>query len=30
MAEAATEMVPTAQVWHLGIYRDKSSLLPVE
>lgn len=30
MAEAATEMLPTAQVWHLGIYRDKASLLPVE
>jgi uracil phosphoribosyltransferase len=30
MAEAATEMIPTAQVWHLGIYRDKASLMPVE
>jgi len=25
-----TEMVSNAQVWHLGIYRDKTSLLPVE
>lgn len=30
MLEAMTEMVSNAQVWHLGIYRDKTSLLPVE
>jgi len=30
MVEAMTEMVSNAQVWHLGIYRDKMSLLPVE
>ena len=30
MVEAMTEMVAGAQVWHLGIYRDKASLLPVE
>lgn len=30
MVESMTEMVSNAQVWHLGIYRDKSSLLPVE
>mmetsp|Transcript_53988 Transcript_53988/g.117740 ORF Transcript_53988/g.117740 Transcript_53988/m.117740 type:complete len:237 (-) Transcript_53988:361-1071(-) len=30
MLEAMTEMVSNAQVWHLGIYRDKKSLLPVE
>ena len=30
MVEAMTEMVSNAQVWHLGIYRDKKSLLPVE
>tara|TARA_B110001452_G_C15135072_1_gene395353 strand:+ start:208 stop:978 length:771 start_codon:yes stop_codon:yes gene_type:complete len=30
MVEAMSEMVSNAQVWHLGIYRDKTSLLPVE
>jgi len=30
MVEAMTEMVSNAQVWHLGIYRDKKSLLPIE
>ena len=30
MVDAMTEMVSNAQVWHLGIYRDKTSLLPVE
>mmetsp|Transcript_33743 Transcript_33743/g.88772 ORF Transcript_33743/g.88772 Transcript_33743/m.88772 type:complete len:220 (+) Transcript_33743:109-768(+) len=30
MVEAMTEMVSNAQVWHLGIYRDKTSLLPIE
>ena len=30
MVDAMTEMVSNAQVWHLGIYRDKMSLLPVE
>ena len=30
MVEAMTEIVAGAQVWHLGIYRDKASLLPVE
>lgn len=30
MLEAMTEMVSNAQVWHLGIYKDKKSLLPVE
>lgn len=30
MAEAAMELLPSSQVWHLGIYRDKASLLPVE
>ena len=28
--EAMTERVATAQVGHLGIYRDKKSLLPIE
>ena len=30
MVEAMTEFCSNAQVWHLGIYRDKKSLLPVE
>ena len=30
MVESMTEMVSNAQVWHLGIYRDKQSLLPIE
>jgi len=30
MVDAMTEMVSNAQVWHLGIYKDKKSLLPVE
>ena len=30
MVESMTEMVSNAQVWHLGIYRDKKSLLPIE
>lgn len=30
MAESAMDLLPTAQVWHLGIYRDKSTCLPVE
>lgn len=30
MLEAMTEMVSNAKVYHLGIYRDKTSLLPVE
>ena len=30
MVEAMTEIVSTAQVYHLGIYRDPKSLLPVE
>lgn len=30
MIEAMTEIVSNAQVWHLGIYRDKTSLLPIE
>lgn len=30
MLDAMTEMVSNAQVYHLGIYRDKTSLLPVE
>src|SRR5215475_9938964 len=29
MTEAILEMVPTAQVWHLGLYRDHQTLKPV-
>jgi uracil phosphoribosyltransferase len=29
MADAILEMVPNAQVWHLGLYRDHETLRPV-
>ena len=29
MAEAITDVVPDAQVWHLGLYRDHKTLKPV-
>jgi uracil phosphoribosyltransferase len=29
MAEAIHELVPSAQVWHLGLYRDHETLKPV-
>jgi uracil phosphoribosyltransferase len=29
MAEAILELVPAAQVWHLGLYRDHETLKPV-
>jgi uracil phosphoribosyltransferase len=29
MAEAIHDLVPDAQVWHLGLYRDHHTLLPV-
>jgi uracil phosphoribosyltransferase len=29
MAEAILELVPEAQVWHLGLYRDHKTLQPV-
>jgi uracil phosphoribosyltransferase len=29
MAEAILDMVPTAQVWHIGLYRDHETLRPV-
>jgi uracil phosphoribosyltransferase len=29
MVEGALEMVPTAQVWHIGLYRDERTLRPV-
>ena len=30
MVEPALEMIPRAQVWHLGIYRDEETLEPVK
>src|SRR5260221_6383693 len=30
MADAILQLVPSAQVWHLGLYRDHESLQPVE
>lgn len=30
MVDAALDMMPTAQVWHIGLYRDHRTLLPVE
>jgi uracil phosphoribosyltransferase len=30
MADAILQLVPTAQVWHLGLYRDHETLKPVE
>lgn len=29
MAEAVLEIIPTAHVWHLGLYRDHETLKPV-
>ena len=29
MAEAIHDMIPLAQVWHLGLYRDHETLQPV-
>jgi uracil phosphoribosyltransferase len=29
MVEGALEMIPTAQVWHIGLYRDEHTLRPV-
>jgi uracil phosphoribosyltransferase len=29
MAEAVLDLLPTAQVWHLGLYRDHATLKPV-
>lgn len=29
MAEAVLEMIPTARVWHLGLYRDHQTFQPV-
>jgi len=30
MAEGVWEMMPTAEVWHIGLYRDHKTLQPVE
>ena len=30
MADAILQLIPAAQVWHLGLYRDHQSLQPVE
>lgn len=30
MVEPALELIPTAQVWHIGLYRDHETLEPIE
>jgi len=30
MVDAVLELMPTAQVWHLGLFRDERTLMPVE
>ena len=30
MVDAMLELMPTAQVWHLGMFRDERTLMPVE
>jgi uracil phosphoribosyltransferase len=30
MVAGALELIPTAQVWHIGLYRDERTLRPVE
>lgn len=30
MADAILQLVPSAQVWHLGLYRDHETLKPIE
>ena len=30
MVDAMLELMPTAQVWHLGLFRDERTLTPVE
>jgi uracil phosphoribosyltransferase len=30
MVEGVLEMIPTAEVWHIGLYRDERTLQPVE
>src|ERR687895_2739364 len=30
MVDAMLELLPTAEVWHIGLYRDEHTLKPVE
>src|SRR5947209_20315808 len=30
MVDAALDLIPTAQVWHIGLYRDHRTLMPIE
>jgi len=30
MVEPAMDMIPTAQIWHIGLYRDEETLRPIE
>jgi len=30
MVDAMLELMPTAEVWHLGLFRDERTLRPVE
>ena len=30
MVEGIWEMMPSAEVWHIGLYRDERTLRPVE
>lgn len=30
MVEAALELIPEAQVWHIGLFRDERTLRPIE
>src|SRR5215217_690395 len=30
MVDAMLELIPSAQVWHIGLYRDERTLKPVE
>lgn len=30
MAEAVLQMIPSAEVWHIGLFRDEETLRPVE
>jgi uracil phosphoribosyltransferase len=30
MVEGLWELMPSAEVWHIGLYRDESTLMPVE
>src|SRR5258708_15884909 len=30
MVEAALQLIPEAQVWHIGLFRDERTLRPIE